>query len=123
MAELLNVRTSVLDIAYEDGGPADAPVVVLLHGYPFDVRAFDDVVPIVNAQVPGPSFRISAVTVQRVSCHPIRCDPENRLRLAWTCSSCSTRCKLGRRYWLALIGVAEQPAWYQRFGRSVLAAW
>jgi pimeloyl-ACP methyl ester carboxylesterase len=38
-----------LDLAFEDGGPADAPVVVLLHGYPFDVRAFDDVVPIVNA--------------------------------------------------------------------------
>jgi pimeloyl-ACP methyl ester carboxylesterase len=49
LAELLHVRTSVLDLAYEDGGPADAPVVVLLHGYPFDVRAFDDVVPIVNA--------------------------------------------------------------------------
>jgi pimeloyl-ACP methyl ester carboxylesterase len=49
LTELLHVRTSVLDLAYEDGGPADASVVVLLHGYPFDVRAFDDVAPIVNA--------------------------------------------------------------------------
>ena len=49
MAELSNVRTSVLDIAYEHSGPADGPVVVLLHGYPFDVRAFDGVVPVINA--------------------------------------------------------------------------
>lgn len=49
MAELSHVRTSVLDIGYEHSGPADGPVVVLLHGYPFDARAFDGVVPIVNA--------------------------------------------------------------------------
>lgn len=49
MAELSHVRTSVLDIGYEQSGPADGPVVVLLHGYPFDARAFDGVVPIVNA--------------------------------------------------------------------------
>src|SRR5262245_64663186 len=49
MAELSHVRTSVLDIAYEHSGPAEAPVVVLLYGYPFDARAFDGVVPVVNA--------------------------------------------------------------------------
>ena len=49
MAELAHVHTSVLDIGYEHSGPADGPLVVLLHGYPFDVRAFDCVVPIVNA--------------------------------------------------------------------------
>ena len=49
MAELAHVRTSVLDIGYEHSGPADALVVVLLHGFPYDVRAFDGVVPIVNA--------------------------------------------------------------------------
>ena len=49
MAELAHVRTSALDIGYEHSGAADGPVVVLLHGYPFDVRAFDGVVPIVNA--------------------------------------------------------------------------
>jgi len=49
LAELAHVRTSVLEIGYEHSGPADAPVIVLLHGYPFDVRAFDRVVPILNA--------------------------------------------------------------------------
>lgn len=36
------VRTSVLDIAYEEAGPADGPVAVLAHGFPYDVRAFDE---------------------------------------------------------------------------------
>src|SRR6476660_4602028 len=49
MAQLTRVRTSVLDIAYEDGGPTDALPVVLLHGYPYDARAFDEVTTIVNA--------------------------------------------------------------------------
>lgn len=48
MAQLSRVRTSVLDISYEHSGTADAPVGVLLHGYPYDVRAFDGVVPILN---------------------------------------------------------------------------
>src|SRR5215470_1562389 len=49
MAELAHVRTSALDIGYEHSGASNAPIVVLLHGYPFDVRAFDGVVPILNA--------------------------------------------------------------------------
>ena len=53
MAELARVRTSVLEIAYERGGLADALPVVLLHGYPYDPRAFDEVVAILN----GAGFR------------------------------------------------------------------
>ena len=49
MANLSHVRTSLLDIGYEHSGPTGAPAVVLLHGYPYDVRAFDAVVTIVNA--------------------------------------------------------------------------
>ena len=48
MAQLARARTSALEVAYEDSGPADALPVVLLHGYPYDVRAFDEVVPVVN---------------------------------------------------------------------------
>jgi pimeloyl-ACP methyl ester carboxylesterase len=48
MAKLARARTSVLELAYEDSGPADALLVFLLHGYPYDVRAFDEVVPVVN---------------------------------------------------------------------------
>ncbi|MDE2200322.1 MAG: alpha/beta fold hydrolase, partial [Rhodospirillales bacterium] len=39
------VRTAVLEIAYEESGPPDGPAVVLLHGFPDDVRAWDGVAP------------------------------------------------------------------------------
>ena len=34
-----------LEVAYEESGPTIGPAVVLLHGFPYDVRAFDEVVP------------------------------------------------------------------------------
>jgi pimeloyl-ACP methyl ester carboxylesterase len=49
MASLERVRTSVLDIAYEQSGPLDSMPVVLLHGFPYDPRCFDEVVRIINA--------------------------------------------------------------------------
>jgi pimeloyl-ACP methyl ester carboxylesterase len=49
LGKISQVRTSVLDIAVEDNGPIDGVPIVLLHGYPYDVRAFDDVVPRLNA--------------------------------------------------------------------------
>src|SRR6516225_2171344 len=39
------VRTATLEIAYEESGPAGGPPVVLLHGFPDDVRAYDGVAP------------------------------------------------------------------------------
>ena len=45
MAQLERVRTTVLDIAYEHAGPADAFPIVLMHGFPYDPRAFDEVIP------------------------------------------------------------------------------
>ena len=45
MAETLRVRTPALEIAYEAHGEAHAFPVILLHGFPDDVRAFDGVAP------------------------------------------------------------------------------
>lgn len=45
VATVAQVEAGVLDVACEQGGPPDGPPVVLLHGFPYDVRAFDDVVP------------------------------------------------------------------------------
>ncbi len=42
---LQHVRTRTLEIAYEESGPADGTPVVLLHGFPYDPRAYDEVVP------------------------------------------------------------------------------
>jgi pimeloyl-ACP methyl ester carboxylesterase len=45
MPEPKRVRTPVLDVAYEDSGPPQADAVLLLHGFPYDPRAYDEVVP------------------------------------------------------------------------------
>ena len=40
--ELRTVRTPLLEVAYLESGPADGPVAVLVHGFPYDVRSFDE---------------------------------------------------------------------------------
>ncbi len=45
MPEVLTVRTGTLEIGYEAHGDAGGVPVVLLHGFPDDARAFDDVAP------------------------------------------------------------------------------
>ena len=39
------VSTPVLDIAYEESGPADGRPIVLMHGFPDDIHAYDGVAP------------------------------------------------------------------------------
>ncbi len=49
MAQPARVRTAVLDVACEQSGPHHALPVVLLHGFPYDPRGFDEVAAMVNA--------------------------------------------------------------------------
>lgn len=49
MSAVKHIRTSVLDIAYEENGPADGPPVFLMHGFPYDPRCYDRVVPLLTA--------------------------------------------------------------------------
>ena len=44
-ADIRRVRTDTLEIGYEEHGRPDAPVVMLLHGFPDDARAWDEVAP------------------------------------------------------------------------------
>lgn len=37
------VEAGILDIAYLELGPVDGPPIVLLHGFPYDVHAYDEV--------------------------------------------------------------------------------
>ena len=46
----ITARTPVLDIAVEVGGAEGGPAVVLLHGFPYDPRSFDEVVPRLQAK-------------------------------------------------------------------------
>ena len=43
---LRHVNAGVLEVGFEDDGPADGSTVILLHGFPYDVRAYDDVTPL-----------------------------------------------------------------------------
>ena len=47
---LCHVDAGVLNIAYYEEGPADGPVVMLLHGFPYDVHAYVDVAPLLAAK-------------------------------------------------------------------------
>ena len=47
---LRHVAAGVLDIAYYEEGPADGPVVLLMHGFPYDIHSFVDVTPQLAAQ-------------------------------------------------------------------------
>jgi pimeloyl-ACP methyl ester carboxylesterase len=42
---LRQVEAGVLNIGYYEAGPADGPVVMLLHGFPYDIHAYVDVAP------------------------------------------------------------------------------
>src|SRR6478735_12791403 len=42
---MTSVRTPTLEIAYEEHGPATGAPVILLHGFPYDPRSFDEVAP------------------------------------------------------------------------------
>ena len=37
------IKAGVLDVAYEESGPAHGTPVILLHGFPYDVHAYDEV--------------------------------------------------------------------------------
>src|SRR5271168_2280920 len=43
--ELKRIRTSSLDVAYEESGGADGVPVLLMHGWPYDPRCYDEVIP------------------------------------------------------------------------------
>ena len=45
MPPIKRVRTKFLEIAYEEAGPTSGVPVLLMHGFPYDPRAFDEVVP------------------------------------------------------------------------------
>jgi pimeloyl-ACP methyl ester carboxylesterase len=72
MPAVKHIRTSVLDIAYEESGPADGAPVFLMHGFPYDPRGYDAMLPLLTgcrAIVPylrgyGPTRFLAADTMR-----------------------------------------------------------
>lgn len=49
-----SVKTPVLDVAYEQHGVEDDPAIILLHGFPYDPRSYDEVA----ARLAGEGLRV-----------------------------------------------------------------
>src|SRR5215213_3088447 len=45
LGALKQIDAGVLNVGYAEAGPIDGPVVILLHGWPYDIHSFDDVTP------------------------------------------------------------------------------
>lgn len=43
------IRTDQLDVGYHEAGPQNGRPVILLHGYPYDIHSFIDVIPMLTA--------------------------------------------------------------------------
>src|SRR5215813_4348344 len=43
---LKQIDAGVLNVGYAEAGPANGPVVILLHGWPYDIHSFVDVAPL-----------------------------------------------------------------------------
>lgn len=48
--KLKQINAGVLNIGYAEAGPANGPVVILLHGWPYDIYSFTDVAPLLTAK-------------------------------------------------------------------------
>src|SRR5262245_66670595 len=43
------IDAGVLNVGYVEAGPADGPAVLLLHGWPYDIHSYAEVVPLLAA--------------------------------------------------------------------------
>jgi pimeloyl-ACP methyl ester carboxylesterase len=47
---LKQINAGMLNVGYAEAGPSDGPVVLLLHGWPYDIQSYADVTPILTAK-------------------------------------------------------------------------
>jgi pimeloyl-ACP methyl ester carboxylesterase len=47
-SSVAQIEAGVLDVGHVDVGPSDGPAVLLLHGWPYDIHAFEEVAPILT---------------------------------------------------------------------------
>jgi len=47
---LKHINAGLMNVAYAEVGPADGPVVILLHGWPYDIDSYSEVAPLLAAK-------------------------------------------------------------------------
>jgi pimeloyl-ACP methyl ester carboxylesterase len=47
--QLKQIDAGVLNVGYAEAGPTDGPVVILLHGWPYDIHSFVEVTPLLTS--------------------------------------------------------------------------
>ncbi len=72
------VRTGTLEIAYEESGPETGFPVLLMHGFPYDPRCYDEVVPALVSRGHRAIVPYLRGYGPRDSCRPRRCAPDSR---------------------------------------------
>ena len=118
MSILKTIQTKVLEIAFLDEGAAAVWPIILAHGFPYDVHAYDEVVPRLaqaGARVIVPHLRGFGPTR---FCPKIQCAVGNRLRLAKTLSISLMLSAFNAPFWPATIGVAWRPALHLLSGQN-----
>jgi pimeloyl-ACP methyl ester carboxylesterase len=50
LGALKQIDAGVLNVGYAEAGPVDGPVVILLHGWPYDIHSFNDVATLLAAK-------------------------------------------------------------------------
>src|SRR4051812_47132845 len=45
---LKQINAGELNVGYAEEGPGNGPVVILLHGWPYDIHSFEEVAPILS---------------------------------------------------------------------------
>jgi hypothetical protein len=76
------VKAGLLNIGYAEAGPAHGPVVLLLHGWPYDIHSFVDVAPLLADQ----GYPTCAATAAPASCPGTPRVPPSSRPSRWTSS-------------------------------------
>jgi pimeloyl-ACP methyl ester carboxylesterase len=50
LAHLKQINAGVLNVGYTESGPVSGPAVLLLHGWPYDIDSFAEIVPLLTTQ-------------------------------------------------------------------------
>jgi pimeloyl-ACP methyl ester carboxylesterase len=80
-------RTGTLEVAYYEAGPSDGDVTLLLHGFPYDIHSYTEVIPLLAETGRRVIVPISAGTGQPAFSTPPPLDRGSRRPSAQTSST------------------------------------